>query len=140
MKKKTPRAAGQPSQYRAIYAGLAYQFSLLGADDAQLAQVFEVEERTINNWKKKHPSFFHSMQAGKTIADAAVVKSLYNRAIAGDVQAIKYWLNNRQRSKWADRQSVEHYSGQGDFAALLKSIEGTANQLPSLRLKKEINL
>ena len=131
--------AGQPTPYRATYAGIAYQMCLLGADDAQLAQAFEVEERTINNWKKKYPKFFHSMTTGKTIADAAVVQSLYKRAISGDVQAMKFWLSNRQRSKWCDRQSIEHYNpGREEFAALLKSIDGTANQLPSSRLKNEL--
>jgi len=123
--------AGQPTKYKKEYAELAYKFCLLGADDKRLAEFFEVKEQTINNWKKAHPQFFESIKRGKVIADAEVADSLYKRATgfshtetkvfnnqgeilthdvtkhyAPDPTAIAYWLNNRQRNNWAQRQDV----------------------------------
>ena len=108
---------------------------LLVLTDDQLAGVLGIDVDTLNRWKREKPVFRKSITAGKTKADAKVAQSLYNRALGkkADVQAIKYWLNNRQRGNWSDRQQVEH-SGQLDFAAFLKSIDGTANTLPSSRL------
>ena len=39
-----------------------------------MAYFFEVEEQTINNWKKEFPSFFESLKEGKEKAEAAVMK------------------------------------------------------------------
>lgn len=122
---------GRPTAYKEEYAELAYKFCLLGADDKKLAEFFEVKEQTINNWKKAHPEFFESIKRGKVIADAEVADSLYKRATgythketkvfnnqgeivthdvdkhyAPDPTAIAYWLNNRQRGQWAQRQDV----------------------------------
>lgn len=53
---------------------------LNGATDADLAREFGVCESTINNWKHRHPEFLESVSRGKVVADAAVVKALYERA------------------------------------------------------------
>lgn len=73
--------AGRPTDYRPEYCEQAYKLCLLGHTDAELAQFFEVEETTINNWKIKHPEFFESIKNGKQIADADVAVSLYKRAV-----------------------------------------------------------
>ena len=141
MKKKTEAKAGigRPCLYRKSFDKLAENYSLLGARDEDLANYFNVDQATIDRWKLKYPSFCVSIRKGKGISDCNVVQSLYRRAVGGDVTAIKYWLNNRQRSKWADRQSIDYNPRQVEFAELLKSINGTANQLPSSRLKNEAN-
>ena len=72
---------GRPSLYKPEYCDLAYKFCLLGATDADLARMLEVEESTINNWKKDFPEFLESLKRGKEIADANVAKALYHRAI-----------------------------------------------------------
>ena len=52
----------------------------LGMIDKELGEFFGVTEQTINNWKKKHASFFESIKKGKQLADANVAESLYRRA------------------------------------------------------------
>ncbi|WP_300485812.1 hypothetical protein [Methylobacter sp.] len=49
--KKHP--GGRPTAYKPEYAEQAYNYSLLGATDKQLAEFFRVSVRTINAWKKK---------------------------------------------------------------------------------------
>ena len=123
---------GRPTSYKEEYNELAYKFCLLGCTDERLAKLLEVAVSTINKWKLEHPRFSESIKRGKDIADAEVASSLYKRATGyshkevkvfnnqgkivthdvvkqypPDTTAIAYWLNNRQRGDWAQRQSIE---------------------------------
>lgn len=124
--------AGRPTKYDPKYDKQAYKLCLLGSTDKGLADFFEVEEQTINNWKKDYPSFFESLKAGKQIADGKVAESLYKRAngykhkdidikvadgmivqtpiiksYPPDTTACIFWLKNRQPSLWRDKQELD---------------------------------
>ena len=125
--------AGRPSEYDPDKtAKQAYKACLMGATDADLADFFDVSEKTINNWKHQHPEFLQSIKEGKEIADADVAKSLYQRAIGyshpevhvsnyqgkiiltdltkhypPETTAGIFWLMNRQSDKWRDRKQTE---------------------------------
>ena len=124
---------GCPTKYREIYNEQAYKLCLLGATDKELADFFEVEEKTINNWKIDFPEFLQSLKKGKEMADAEVADKLYKRATGYNCKATKFatfegqitdtmdyvehhppdttaaifWLKNRQRGKWRDKQEIE---------------------------------
>jgi hypothetical protein len=127
--------AGRPTSYREEYAAQAFKLALLGMTDAEMASFFEVNEDTINEWKRVHPEFSVSIARGKGDADGDVAEKLYRRAMgyshdavkifmpAGasepvyapyvehyppDTQAASLWLRNRQPAKWRDKQDVEH--------------------------------
>lgn len=126
-------AGGRPVKFKDEYCDLAYNYCLLGADDAELASFFGVCEATINNWKNSHPKFLESLKAGKDQADAEIAKSLFQRAkgyshpdtkfatfegeitdsreytkhYPPDTTAAIIWLKNRQSKKWRDKQDVE---------------------------------
>jgi hypothetical protein len=126
---------GRPSAYKDEYAGLAFNYTLLGAIDTELAGFFGVSKTTLNAWKKHHPEFLASIQKGKVIADAEVALSLYKSATGGhivkedklvsdgvggqkvitlekqlepSVTAQIFWLKNRQPDKWKDKQEVNN--------------------------------
>lgn len=83
---------GRPSKYKPEYNEQAYKLCLLGHTDAELGEFFEVDERTINNWKIDFPDFFQSIKKGKEIADMDVALKLLERAQGATVvrqQAIK---------------------------------------------------
>lgn len=126
------RSVGRPTLFRDEYVERAYKLCLLGATDAELADFFEVCERTINTWKEDYPEFLQSLKAGKASADAAVAESLYKRAVGyshPDVHVSNYqgeitvtpltkhyppdtgaafiWLKNRQPHKWKDKVEVK---------------------------------
>jgi hypothetical protein len=131
-------AGGRPSDYKPEYAEQARKFCLLGATDKDLAEFFDVVESTINKWKLDHPEFSESVKAGKIQADAKVAESLFKRAtgyvgtktvtatdkgiitdirevndfVGPDTTAGIFWLKNRQKEKWRDKQDHEH-SGPG---------------------------
>lgn len=124
--------AGRPTKYRAEYAKQAYKLALGSFTDKQIADFFEIDEKTLNNWKKKFPSFFQSLKRGKQIADATVADSLYQRANGYKHKAVKimqfegqsfeheytehyppdttaciFWLKNRQPETWRDKQIID---------------------------------
>lgn len=125
--------AGRSTKYKKDFDEQAYKLCLLGAIDKELADFFGVKEQTVNNWKKAHPSFFESLKKGKEAADARVAESLYNRALGyshpedkifnqngeplivpttkhypPDATSAIFWLKNRQKDKWRDKQEHEH--------------------------------
>jgi len=72
---------GRPSKYNIECNEKAYKLCLLGATDKQIADFFEVDEATINRWKKDHPEFCESLKSGKEVADMNVINSLYNKSL-----------------------------------------------------------
>lgn len=130
----------RPTKYQEAYAEQARKLCLLGYTDAELANFFEVSEATINNWKLEHPEFLESIKKGKAVADGEVASTLFNRAIGytakekreektadgfkevdaekhvpGDVTAMIFWLKNRQKDKWREKQDVNHTSDDGSM-------------------------
>lgn len=100
--------AGRPSKYNEEIADKAYSLALLGASDKEMAEILGVSESTFNLWKKTYPEFSESLNEAKNMADSKVVRALYNQAIGGNVTAQIFWLKNRQKDKWRDKQDVDH--------------------------------
>lgn len=70
-------AGGRPTLYRPEYNEQAFKLCLLGATDKEIADFFDVDERTVNNWKVEHSEFFQSIRAGKRVSDMEVATSLF---------------------------------------------------------------
>lgn len=123
---------GRPTKYKKEYAEQARKLCLLGSTDADMAEFFEVDERTINNWKKSHAEFFQSIKKGKVLADAQVADRMFNRALGYDAPDVDirvidnkiiqtplikhyppdptsmiFWLKNRQPKLWRDKPEPE---------------------------------
>lgn len=95
----------------------------LGAIDKDLQQLFGVCEKTLHNWRNKHPEFKIATALGKDDANNQVVQALFKRAVgcvtfkeALDKQGIPVrleqehppetvacmsWLNNRDPDNWS---------------------------------------
>jgi transposase-like protein len=125
---------GRPSKYKPEYAEQAEKLCRLGASDIQLAEFFNVEEKTIYNWKDQYSAFLQATRAGKTVYDDPVEQSLAKSALGfkrsverlgkdgcpiecfeevppNPVSAI-FWLKNRRPDRWRDKQEHE-VSGPG---------------------------
>mgnify|MGYP000942201610 FL=1 len=125
---------GRPTLFRDEFVEQARKLALLGATDREVADFFDVSERTVNDWKLRHPEFLQSLKSGKEAADERVERSLYHRALgyshdsvkmfqAGgavisepydehyppDTTAAIFWLKNRWPKEWRDKteQAVE---------------------------------
>jgi len=122
---------GRPSKYKPAFNQQAYKLCLLGATDKELADFFEVNEDTINTWKKAYPKFSESLKRGKVMADSIVAEKLFHRATGyshpdsqvfiyygkpivvktvkhfpPDTVAAIFWLKNRAKATWRDKQDI----------------------------------
>lgn len=132
---------GRPTGYRPEYAEQAAKLCALGATDMEIADFFEVSARTVYRWKLDHDDFCQAINAGKEVADERVVRSLYQKATGYDYveeQAIKvkkaqyeeevevvevtrhqpadttaqvFWLKNRRKEDWRDKQEITGADG-----------------------------
>lgn len=105
-RQQQPLPPHRPTVYRAEYARMAFQHTLIGATDADLAALFGVQESTINNWKRKHPPFLESLKRGKLQADAKVAECLFKRATGYDHKAVKIFQSDGQT---LEHEYLEHY-------------------------------
>ncbi|MCK4791947.1 MAG: hypothetical protein KAV87_49905 [Desulfobacteraceae bacterium] len=131
--------AGQPTKYNAKVKKQILAMALKSFTDAEMCDILNIDEQTINNWKKAHPKFFESLKNAKKKADQSVVKSLLERAtgyehkedkifcnaegIVTTVKTIKryppdptsmiFWLKNRDKENWRDKQDYELYGKDG---------------------------
>lgn len=83
---------GRPTKYKPEYNEQAYKLCLLRHTDEELAEFFEVDESTINNWKVEHEEFLESIRAGKRKADMEVATNLLEGTkdrVVVETQAIK---------------------------------------------------
>ena len=120
---------GRPTLYKPEYDEQVYKLCLLGAKDKEIADFFDVNEDTIHEWKKVHPTFSDSIKKGKVQSDVEIAQSLHKRAkgydviekVAGkegevielnkhyppDPTSIIFWLKNRQPKYWRDKQEID---------------------------------
>ena len=94
--------AGRPSKYKPEFAEQAQSLCEGGAIKVDLAAYFDVAESTVDKWLKEKPDFSGAVKKGRAVSDMAVVDSLYNKALAGDVTAMIFWLKNRRAEQWRD--------------------------------------
>lgn len=128
--------AGRPTDYKPEYVEQARKLCELGATDVELADFFDVSIRTIANWQAAHSEFLQALKAGKDVADNRVERSLYHKAVGytfesekifqfqGEIvrtqtrehvppsdTAMIFWLKNRRKDDWRDRQEVTGADG-----------------------------
>lgn len=82
----------RPTKYKAEFVEQGEKLALLGLTDVQIGEFFEVDVSTIERWKLRHPAFCGALKAGKVIADGAVSRSLYQRAMGWEHQATKIFM------------------------------------------------
>lgn len=151
-----PIGPGRPTLYRPEYAEQAEKLCRLGATDADLADFFGVTKRTIERWRSMHQQFCRSVTIGKEDADNAVERSLYQKAVGYEQEAVKifmpagaakpvyapyrekvapdtaaaiFWLKNRRKDAWRDRteQDVKHtVTISAEFEAFVKALNNGA--------------
>lgn len=100
-----------------------------GLTDEQVAKNIGVSVSTLNNWKIKYVEILESLKRGKEVVDRQVENALLKRALGYTYEEITYeggvetkrvvkevvpdttaqifWLKNRKRETWTDRQNIE---------------------------------
>lgn len=129
------RGRGRPTKFDPDkHIPEAISLGLLGATDEQMAAFWGVTPSTLYLWQKQRPEFSEALKEGKIVADQRVAESLFRRACgykrnvqkvvvgreSGQAQIVSYvaevppdtvaaifWLKNRCRQQWRDRQDHE---------------------------------
>jgi Homeodomain-like domain-containing protein len=122
------------TEYKPEYCQDAAKLCAQGATDKELAEFFEVSDRTIYRWKAQFPDFCQALKVAKDIADDRVERSLYHKAVGYTFSAVKifmpggatapvyapyeehmppdttaaiFWLKNRRPDRWRDKTEQE---------------------------------
>lgn len=127
---------GRPSKFKPEFVEQATKLAALGATDREIADFFDIDEATLYRWKHSQEAFCEALKVGKDKADDRVEQSLYRKAVGysfdseklfcyegvvtrapvvehvppSDTAAI-FWLKNRRKDQWRDKQEVEHTGG-----------------------------
>lgn len=145
--------AGRPTDYEEAFAEQAAKLCTLGATDDEMADFFGIHRSTLYRWKLDHPEFCDSIKSAKSAADERVERSLYQKAtgynvteevavkikvgqheekvevvevnkhVPAETAAAIFWLKNRRKDDWRDKQDVEH-GLTGELADILARIDG----------------
>jgi hypothetical protein len=132
--KKKPaakRKVGRPSKLDDTLRTKLFDLVKMGLSDRAIAKACDISQVTLRAWKKD-PEFLTLLSELKLNADGEVEKALYLRALgyshpeekifnnngqilrakttkhyAPDTEAAKFWLINRQKQKWSNKQTIE---------------------------------
>jgi hypothetical protein len=123
---------GRPSSFEKSVPAIKL-LSRRGFTDGEMATALAITEQTFNNWKKQHPDFFESLKEWKSLPDAEVERSLFERATGythpetkvhfaadgtvttyevtryypPDPTSMIFWLKNRQPDRWRDAKQYD---------------------------------
>lgn len=137
---------GRPTKYAPEWMiPAARKIYELGGTDNDCAEGLGVNRSSIDLWLNQH-SAFSDTKKEKELYDADVERSLRQRAmgytlpdgthIPAHPTAQIFWLKNRQRAKWRDRQEVEHsgtIQSTADPQAIADQLVTMANSHPTYR-------
>lgn len=104
-----------------------------GLTNEQIAQNMGISRSTLHEWKDRYSDISDTLKKGKDVVDRQVENALLKRALGYEYEEIKekfegnvmtertvtkkevvpdvtaqiFWLKNRKRETWADRQNIE---------------------------------
>lgn len=91
-----------------------------GLTNDQLAENIGIDVSTLYRWKADNREFREVLKANKDYADTQVENALYKAAMEGNTTAQIFWLKNRRRDNWRDKQDVEVSGEVGIVDAMIK--------------------
>ena len=88
------------------------------------------------SWCDKSFDFNAAVERIKSKRPKMVADVLFQKCLDGDTQAIKYYLNNRDKFNWAERHEIEHTGsvdlGLGDIVANVKRLKESNDRGPGV--------
>jgi hypothetical protein len=150
--KAPAKKKGAPTKYDPdTHPLMAWVLAAMGKTNVQISEELTISSRTLFEWGKKNPDFLSAVRGGRAVANAKVVKSLYNRAIGyktterkvvqnpdgtvrkeviekeilPDVAAARFILVNRDPDNW--KEKVAHtVGGEGGGPIPVKILKGVS--------------
>lgn len=75
-----------------------------GLTNEDIAKNIGINVKTLYDWKNKESNISNALKRGKEVVDFEVENALYKSAIEGNVTAQIFWLKNRRKDKWREKQ------------------------------------
>lgn len=91
-----------------------------GLTNEELAEKMGISVATLYNWKKSNVEFLEVLKEDRDFCDDNVENALYRAALDGNVTAQIFYLKNRRRKDWKDKQDVEVSGEVGIVDAMIK--------------------
>jgi transposase len=91
-----------------------------GLANDQLAKNMEISLSTFYKWQNDSSEFSELLKRDKDYADTHVENALYKAAMEGNTTAQIFWLKNRRRNNWKDKQDVEVSGEVGIVDAMIR--------------------
>lgn len=163
-----PVRAGEESLFLPNLEQISKIIALQGATDDEIEIICNVSKGTVKRWRKLYPSFDEAIREGRTACDAEMLWAVFKtgigfeyseeQAVGGrepcvmivkrkalpSIAAQKYWLKNRQRNYWPDRNEVTGANGEPingkpaeDRNSLIDSIVALVSCKPDGKTKPE---
>lgn len=95
-----------------------------GLTEEQIAHNMGIERTTLYRWKKKECNILNALKRNKDIVDYEVENALLKNALEGNVTAQIFWLKNRKKEQWRERQE---YTNDEELSKLDKLLEEQKN-------------
>lgn len=90
----------------------------------QIAHNMGIDVTTLREWRKKEATISTILKKGREVVDFEVENALLKSALEGNVTAQIFWLKNRKKEQWREKQE---YSNDQELAKLDKLLEEQKN-------------
>ena len=146
-----------PSAYQPEFGPLVRKLRMLNLTLMQIADVFEVSDTTIKNWRLSYPAFAKHWDEGGVAADGDVAHAFYKRATGYSHKAVKiqfdregnemraeytqhyppdtaaamFWLMNRQPDLWKARNTNTQAPGESAGEVVVRILGGLPERKPA---------
>lgn len=75
-----------------------------GLTNEQIANNIGINAKTLYEWKNKESKISNVLKKGREVVDFEVENALLKNALEGNVTAQIFWLKNRKKNQWREKQ------------------------------------
>lgn len=90
----------------------------------QIANNMGIGLTTLKEWRQKEPTIQSTLKKGREVVDFEVENALLKNALEGNVTAQIFWLKNRKKNQWREKQD---YNSDEELSKLDKLLEEQKN-------------
>ena len=95
-----------------------------GLTQEQICSCIGISTSTLHKYKKTNAEFAEALKRGQHRGIEAVTNALFQSAVEGNLGAQVFYLKNRGREDWKDKQDVEHSGGTHDTITVVDTGAG----------------
>lgn len=95
-----------------------------GLTNEQIANNIGINAKTLYEWKNKESKISNILKKAREVVDYEVENALLKSALEGNVTAQIFWLKNRKKEQWREKQE---YNNDEELSKLDKLLEEQKN-------------